>query len=160
MSQDAICDDFKRRGLFGKLKGSQGVIAYWIKSVKGEIAERRGAAYEIHYEKFAKESGLYTEVRVIGGSGGKGHGKADIVRVRPDGIHEVVQLKCYNTSEARTGCTVPIDRFTPEIRAVRNFRKKGIRAILIGHVYFYELDRVREVFIDVDNLPVSVPFPI
>ncbi|MEX2718840.1 MAG: hypothetical protein Q6370_021285 [Candidatus Sigynarchaeota archaeon] len=154
-TQDAICLDFIKRGTKCKAR----TVGNWIQAVRGEIAARRGELYEKHYVAWATASGLYQSVQHAGGSGGGGHGQADVIRVRHDGVHEVVQLKCYNTSESRSGCTIPIDKFAPEIKRVRILKKQGIPAILIGHVYFYGLDRFREQFIDIDHLPVSVSFP-
>lgn len=137
-------------------------IQYWCNAVKGELANRKGDTYEPTYREVLLNDARYTDIKYAGGTGAKGHGKFDYMRTRvSDGIIEVVQYKCYNTNPiARSGINISIKKFLAERKIVKDLRKKGIKAVLIGHVFFYENESFDEVEINVDHPPKTVHFRV
>lgn len=157
-----ISKEFTKEKIFEKLhqKGSDVLIRKWIKSVDGELVRIRGEdAYEDHYEEFLRSLPNYKNIRRGKDVENKksGHNVWDFERERFDGVIEVVNCKCY-TEEIELDVRIPPSKFKAEIDHVKNLRKKGKKAILIGHSFNTFNQFADEQYIDVNDLPSIIKF--
>jgi hypothetical protein len=144
--------------VLGKRRGvTQKAISNWVRSVKGELARRRGEQYEIHLEGVQRASGKWKTVTRI-----SGEGNSDIIRITADATAEVVSVKCHDTVRPETSLITdennPKCEITPELAEVRARLARHEKVKLVVHFYNHSSKFVEERVLDPDHLPVSITF--